>query len=46
VIFVGGRRGEFEDQTGRPFVGRAGRLLEQMLAKIGYRRGDVWIVTL
>jgi uracil-DNA glycosylase len=43
MVFVGEAPGEFEDQTGRPFVGRAGRLLEQMLLKIGYKRSDVWI---
>jgi len=43
LIFVGEAPGETEDQTGRPFVGRAGRLLETLLAKIGYKREDVWI---
>jgi len=43
LVFVGEAPGETEDQTGRPFVGRAGRLLETLLAKIGYRREDVWI---
>ena len=43
LVFVGEAPGETEDQTGRPFVGRAGRLLETLLAKIGYKREDVWI---
>jgi uracil-DNA glycosylase family 4 len=43
IAFVGEAPGKYEDQTGRPFVGRAGKLLEQMLEKIGYTREDVWI---
>lgn len=43
LVFIGEAPGETEDKTGRPFVGRAGRLLETLLAKIGYRREDVWI---
>ncbi len=43
IVFIGEAPGETEDQTGRPFVGRAGRLLETLLAKIGYKREDVWI---
>jgi len=43
VVFIGEAPGEVEDLTGRPFVGRAGRLLEVLLAKIGYKRTDVWI---
>jgi len=43
IVFIGEAPGETEDLTGRPFVGRAGRLLEVLLAKIGYKREDVWI---
>ncbi len=43
IVFIGEAPGAQEDQTGRPFVGRAGKLLEQLLAKIGKERGDVWI---
>ncbi|MFA5776179.1 MAG: uracil-DNA glycosylase [Patescibacteria group bacterium] len=43
LVFIGEAPGETEDLTGRPFVGRAGRLLETMLTKIGYKREDVWI---
>ncbi len=35
--------GETEDRLGRPFVGRAGELLEKMLAAIGFARADVYI---
>ncbi len=43
IVFIGEAPGAQEDQTGRPFVGRAGKLLEAMLNKIGYAREDVWI---
>lgn len=43
IVFIGEAPGETEDRTGRPFVGRAGQLLETLLAKIGYKREDVWI---
>ncbi len=35
--------GREEDLTGRPFVGRAGRLLDELLAHAGLRREDVYI---
>ncbi len=43
IVFVGEAPGENEDKTGRPFVGRAGKLLDTMLPKIGLKREDVWI---
>lgn len=43
IIFIGEAPGQVEDDTGRPFVGRAGRLLESLLKEIGYGREDVWI---
>lgn len=43
IIFIGEAPGANEDATGRPFVGRAGRLLERLLAEIGYKRDQVWI---
>ena len=43
IAFVGEAPGATEDATGRPFVGRAGKLLEAGLKKIGYAREDVWI---
>lgn len=43
IIFIGEAPGAEEDRTGRPFVGRAGKLLEGLLAEIGYKREDVWI---
>jgi DNA polymerase len=43
LVLIGEAPGETEDLTGRPFVGRAGRLLETLLGKIGYKREEVWI---
>src|ERR1700754_1755111 len=43
VMFVGEAPGASEDQLGRPFVGRAGKLLDELLAEAGLVRSDVWI---
>jgi len=41
VMFIGDAPGAEEDRQGKPFIGPAGQLLDQMLASIGYDRGDV-----
>jgi uracil-DNA glycosylase family 4 len=43
VLFVGEGPGFNEDREGRPFVGRAGGLLERLLGHIGWTRDDVFI---
>jgi uracil-DNA glycosylase family 4 len=43
LLFVGEAPGFHEDQQGIPFVGQAGKLLEQLLAGIGLTRADVYI---
>jgi len=43
VVFVGEGPGFNEDRQGRPFIGRAGDLLVNLLASIGWRREDVFI---
>ncbi|MCS7033407.1 MAG: uracil-DNA glycosylase [Phycisphaerae bacterium] len=43
LMFIGEGPGETEDQTGRPFVGRAGELLDKMIAGMGLRREQVYI---
>ena len=43
VLLVGEGPGAREDATGRPFVGRAGQLLDELLAAIGWGREDVFI---
>ncbi|MEN3028249.1 MAG: uracil-DNA glycosylase [Aquificaceae bacterium] len=43
VVFVGEAPGEEEDQQRRPFVGRAGRYLNQKLEEVGLKREEVYI---
>lgn len=43
VMFIGEGPGEQEDLTGRPFVGRAGQFLDDMLAMIDLQREKVFI---
>ena len=43
VMFIGEGPGEQEDLTGRPFVGRAGQLLDDMLSMIDLKRERVFI---
>ena len=45
-MFVGEAPGAEEDARGEPFVGRAGKLLDSMLAAIGLARGDVYIANI
>ncbi len=43
VMLIGEGPGWHEDQQGRPFVGNAGKFLNELLAKAGLRREDVFI---
>ena len=43
IVFVGEAPGEQEDLQGEPFVGRAGKLLDKILAAIDLSRDDVYI---
>ena len=43
VAFVGEAPGADEDAQGRPFVGRAGKLLEKIINAMGFKRQDVYI---
>jgi len=43
IMFIGEGPGFNEDQQGRPFVGPAGRLLNELLASIGMQRSEVYI---
>jgi len=43
VVFVGEGPGADEDRTGRPFVGRAGELLDKMIEAVGWKREQVYI---
>jgi DNA polymerase len=43
IMFIGEAPGAQEAKTGRPFVGNAGRVLDDLLASIGLQRRDVYI---
>lgn len=43
VVFCGEAPGESESESGRPFVGKAGQLLDNIIKAIGFNRSDVFI---
>ena len=43
LMFIGEGPGFYEDQQGIPFVGRAGKLLDELLAGIGLSRAEVFV---
>src|SRR5229473_1439431 len=43
VMFVGEQPGDSEDIAGRPFVGPAGKLLDQVLEEVGIDRSQVYV---
>ncbi|HEY9233178.1 MAG TPA: uracil-DNA glycosylase [Blastocatellia bacterium] len=43
IVFIGEGPGADEDATGRPFVGRAGQLLDKIIAAIGLKREECYI---
>ncbi|MFA6383633.1 MAG: uracil-DNA glycosylase [Parcubacteria group bacterium] len=43
IMFIGEGPGQKEDELGRPFVGAAGKFLEEMLSTIKFGREDVYI---
>lgn len=43
IMFIGEGPGADEDTQGRPFVGRAGKLLDKMLNDVGLKREEVYI---
>jgi uracil-DNA glycosylase family 4 len=46
IVFIGEAPGKNEDLQGEPFVGQAGKFLNEMLAGIGLRREDVYITNI
>ncbi len=46
IMLVGQNPGAEEDEVGRPFVGRAGKYLDQVLAENGIKREDVYITNI
>lgn len=43
IMFIGEGPGETEDNFGRPFIGKAGQLLDKLIARMGYSRETVFI---
>lgn len=43
ILFIGEGPGKKEDETGHPFVGAAGKFLDEMLASIGKKRAEVFV---
>jgi DNA polymerase len=46
IVFIGEAPGKKEDETGTPFVGAAGKFLDEMLAKANLKREDVYITNI
>src|SRR5690606_28777101 len=46
LMFIGEGPGQTEDETGRPFVGRAGELLDKQIAAMGLQRSEVFIANI
>ncbi|MBE0409018.1 MAG: uracil-DNA glycosylase [Anaerolineales bacterium] len=46
IVFIGEGPGFHENEQGRPFVGAAGKFLEELLASIGLERSDVFITNI
>lgn len=46
IVFIGEAPGKNEDEQGKPFVGAAGRFLNEMLESVGLQRSDVYITNI
>jgi uracil-DNA glycosylase family 4 len=46
IVFIGEAPGKNEDLQGRPFIGAAGKFLDEMLTEIGLNRKDVYITSI
>ena len=46
IVFIGEAPGKNEDLQGKPFVGAAGKFLDEMLAAAGLQRQDVYITNI
>ncbi|MCP5050365.1 MAG: uracil-DNA glycosylase [bacterium] len=46
ILFVGEGPGETEDNFGKPFIGKAGQLLDKLIARMGYSRETVFIANI
>lgn len=43
LMLIGEAPGFYEDQQGKPFVGKAGQLLDKIFASVGFSRKDIYI---
>lgn len=46
IVFIGEAPGKTEDEQGKPFVGAAGKFLDEMLGSVDMGRGDVYITNI
>jgi uracil-DNA glycosylase family 4 len=46
IVFIGEAPGKNEDEQGKPFVGAAGKFLNEMLEMIGMKREDIYITNI
>lgn len=46
IMFIGEAPGENEAKTGRPFCGRAGKVLDELLKSVGIERKDVYVTNI
>ncbi len=46
LVFIGEAPGKKEDESGKPFVGASGKLLDELLSVIGLRRSDIYITNI
>lgn len=46
IVFIGEAPGKKEDEIGEPFVGSAGKFLDEMLNSIGLKRSDIYITNI
>ena len=46
IVFIGEAPGKNEDLTGKPFVGAAGKFLDELLNSIGLNRSDIYITNI
>lgn len=46
IVFIGEAPGKNEAKTGRPFCGMSGRVLDELLASVNIKRGDVYVTNI
>ena len=46
ILFIGEAPGYYEDIQGRPFVGKAGKIFDELLESIGFQRNEVYVANI